>query len=128
MTYFAILLSLIVALWSASSSAQSPATKADAAPQGNADNGKKLFVQRGCWTCHGYAAQGGEMNSNPTGPRLAGRIPPWDAFSKYVRKPAGNMIPYTEKVLPDQQLADIYAWLRAIPPPPPVSSLPLLKD
>jgi hypothetical protein len=31
-------------------------------------------------------------------------------------------------VLPDQELADIYAWLRAIPPPPAMSSIPLLKE
>ena len=36
------------------------------------------------------------------------------------------MIPYTAKVLPDPELADIYAWLRAIPAPPAVSSIPQL--
>jgi hypothetical protein len=37
------------------------------------------------------------------------------------------MIPYTPKALPDTELADIYAWLRAIPPPPAVSSIPSLN-
>jgi mono/diheme cytochrome c family protein len=128
MTFFAILLMLIVSAWSTPAPAQSPAAGPNAAPQGNVENGKKLYVQRGCWTCHGYAAQGGALNPNPTGPRLAGRTAPFPAFSRYIRHPTGNMVPYTEKILPDKELADIHAWLRSIPPPPAVSSIPLLKD
>lgn len=92
------------------------------APPGNAENGKKLFVERGCWQCHGLAAHGGGI----AGPRLAGRVPPWPAFSRSVRRPTEEMIPYTEKVLPETELADIYGWLRAIPAPPAVSSIPQL--
>jgi mono/diheme cytochrome c family protein len=92
-------------------------------PPGNADNGKKLFVERACWQCHGLAAQGGGI----AGPRLAGRVPAWLAFSRYVRRPTEEMIPYTAKSLPDSELADIYAWLRSIPPPPAVSSIPQLN-
>ena len=51
---------------------------------------------------------------------------PWPAFSRYVRRPTEEMIPYTVKVLPDQELADIYAWLRSIPPPAPVATIPQL--
>jgi mono/diheme cytochrome c family protein len=93
------------------------------APPGNAEKGKKLFVERACWQCHGLAAQGGGI----AGPRLAGRVPPWPAFARYVRRPTEEMLPYTEKVLPDTELADIYAWLKAIPPPPAVSSIPQLN-
>ena len=126
MTYLAILFTLIVSAWTMPAFAQSPAPKTE--PQGNAESGKKLYVERGCWTCHGYAAQGGALNPNPTGARLAGRVAPWPAFSRYIRQPAGNMVPYTEKVLPDKELVDIYVWLRSLPAPPPVSSIPLLKD
>jgi mono/diheme cytochrome c family protein len=97
--------------------------QAPTTPPGNAETGKKLFVERACWQCHGLAAQGGGI----AGPRLAGRVPPWPAFSRYVRRPAEEMIPYTPKALPDTELADIYAWLRAIPPPPAVSSIPSLN-
>jgi mono/diheme cytochrome c family protein len=93
------------------------------APPGDADKGKKLFVERACWQCHGLAAHGGGI----AGPRLAGRVPAWPAFSRYVRRPTEEMIPYTEKSLPDAELANIYAWLRAIPPPPSVSSIPQLN-
>ena len=94
------------------------------APAGNVENGRKLYLARACWMCHQYAAQGGD---GPGGPRLAGRLPAWAAFARYVRRPTDQMIPYTAKVLPDAELADIYAWLRTLPPPPPVTSLPQLK-
>jgi mono/diheme cytochrome c family protein len=93
------------------------------APPGNAEKGKALFVERACWQCHGLAAQGGGI----AGPRLAGRLPAWPAFSRYVRRPTEEMIPYTSKTLPDSELADIYAWLRSIPAPPPVSGIPQLN-
>jgi mono/diheme cytochrome c family protein len=97
--------------------------QAPTAPTGNAEKGKTLFVERACWQCHGLAAQGGGI----AGPRLAGRVPAWPAFSRYVRRPTEEMIPYTPKSLPDSELADIYAWLRAIPAPPAVSSIPQLN-
>jgi mono/diheme cytochrome c family protein len=102
---------------SASGQQQTPA-----APAGNVEKGKTLFFERACWQCHGREAQGG----GAAGPRLAGRVSPWAAFSRYVRRPTEEMIPYTAKVLPDQELADIYAWLRSIPSPPPVASIPQL--
>lgn len=106
------------------SHAQAPAAStpaSDNAPAGNAENGKKLYAQYGCYQCHGYAAQGG------TGPRLAPRPLPFAALSKYTRQPTGEMPPYTAKVLSDSQLTDIYAFLRAVPQPPSVDAIPLLK-
>ena len=81
--------------------------------------GERLYVDRACWQCHGLAAQGGGI----AGPRLAGRVQVWAAFAQYVRRPAEEMIPYTVNVLPEQELADIFAWLKALPPPPPVDSV-----
>jgi len=92
-------------------------------PRGDAASGAKLFVDRACWQCHGLAAQGGGI----AGPRLAGRVQVWAAFAAYVRRPTEEMIPFTAKVLPDQELADIFAWLRSLPPPPAVESLPVLS-
>jgi hypothetical protein len=37
------------------------------------------------------------------------------------------MPPYTEKVLSDQELADIYAYLQAIPTAPAFTTIPLLS-
>jgi mono/diheme cytochrome c family protein len=116
---FAIRLAMMTSVLSAQLLAQEAA---GTAPAGNVENGKKAYVQRGCWTCHDYSAGGGEGS----GPRLAGRVPQWPVFSKYLRRPADQMVPYPEKVLSDQEVADIYAWLKSIPSPPAVSSIPLL--
>jgi mono/diheme cytochrome c family protein len=94
-----------------------------AEPQGNAASGAELYVARACWQCHGLVAQGGGI----AGPRLAGRVQVWPAFSLYVRRPTEEMIPYTAKVLPDQELADIFAWLTSLPPPPDVDSVRVLS-
>lgn len=98
------------------------AAQAPGEPRGDAARGAKLFVDRACWQCHGLAAQGGGI----AGPRLAGRVQVWAAFAAYVRRPTEEMIPFTVKVLPDEELADIFAWLRSLPPPPAVESLPVL--
>ena len=107
---------LAFALGSAASASAQP-------PSANADNGRKLYVDRACWQCHGLVAQGGGI----AGPRLAGRVQAWAAFSSYVRRPTEEMIPYTAKVLPDAELADIFEFLRTLPPPPAVDSVPLLS-
>jgi hypothetical protein len=68
----------------------------------------------------GLVAQGGGI----AGPRLGRRVQVWAAFAAYVHRPTEEMIPYTAKVLPDRELADI-AWRRSLPPPD-VESLPVL--
>jgi mono/diheme cytochrome c family protein len=95
-----------------------------AAPPGNAQKGKKLFQDYGCYQCHGREAQGG----SGTGPRLAPKPISWAALSKYVRQPTGQMPPYTKRVVSDEDLADIYAFLSAQPAPPSAKSLPLLTN
>jgi len=92
------------------------------APAGNAANGRKLFVSFGCYQCHGYEAQGGSA-----GPRLAPRPIPYAQLMKYVRHPTGEMPPFTEKIVKDMELTDIYAFLRAQPAPPDADKIPLLK-
>jgi mono/diheme cytochrome c family protein len=94
------------------------------APNGNAENGKKLFMADGCYECHGRLGQGAAQTG-------AARIGPpmlsFDGFQSYVRKPANQMPPYTSKALPDQDLADIYAYLKSIPMPPKGKDIPLLN-
>jgi mono/diheme cytochrome c family protein len=99
-----------------------PAPKADSASAGDAEHGKKLFVADGCYQCHGYAAQGG------VGPKLGPAPLPYSFVLHYVRHPAGTMPPYTEKVASDQDLADIYAFLKSLPEPPKAKSVPLLNQ
>lgn len=96
----------------------------DAPPAGNAENGKKLFMSDGCYECHGRMGQGAAQTG-------AARIGPpqlsFEGFQSYVRKPAIQMPPYTSKALPDQDLADIYAYLKSIPIPPKGKDIPLLN-
>ena len=105
--------------------AQTPgaAPRAQNAPAGNAQNGKKLFTSYGCWECHGREAQGGAA-----GPRIGPNPIPFAAFQRYVRQPAGQMPPFTSKVVSDAELADIYAFLQSLPQPPPAKNIPLLNN
>jgi len=50
------------------------------------------------------------------------------ALKLYTRHPTGQMPPYTEAVLPDKELSDIYAFLQSLKPPPAVKDIPLLKQ
>ena len=93
-----------------------------AAPAGNAENGKKLFLDKGCFQCHNTLGQGGDA------PRLAPRPIAYAAFMKELRQPRDQMPPYTAKMMPDKEVADIYAFLAAIPSAPDVNSIPLLKQ
>ena len=96
-----------------------------AAPAGNAENGKRLFMKNGCYECHGTVGQGAQ--ANPLAPRLAPRPIALPAFIAYIRKPAGAMPPYVSKVMSDAELADVRAYLTTIPEPPPVKSIALLN-
>ncbi|PYS04643.1 MAG: hypothetical protein DMG12_09620 [Acidobacteria bacterium] len=101
--------------------AQNPAPAS--APRGNAENGRMLFAKFGCYECHGREAQG----STATGPRLGPNPIAYNRFIAYIRKPAGEMPPYTAKVVTEQQAADIYAFLQSLPRPPAAETIPLLK-
>src|SRR5262245_52971573 len=100
--------------------AQTPPQSTSARP-GNAENGKKLFMDKGCFQCHDTLGQGRD------GPRLAPRPIAYAAFMKELPQPREQMPPYTLKMMPDKEVADIYAFLAAIPAPPAANSIPLLK-
>ena len=90
---------------------------------GDTANGKRLFVKNGCFQCHGYAGQGG-LN----GARLAQTKLTQPGFMAYVRNPpSGGMPPYRPKVMSDQELADVYAYIKTFPEPLPAKDIPLLK-
>jgi ubiquinol-cytochrome c reductase cytochrome c subunit len=101
--------------------APKPAVAAAAAPAGKVENGGVLYKKIGCYQCHANEAQGGL-----SGPRIGPGVVPFARFSQYLRTPTGEMPPYTTKVLSDQEIADIYAWINARPKPPAVETLPQL--
>src|SRR5712692_5313294 len=98
-----------------------PSQPAAAAPAGDAEKGKALFVKNGCYQCHNYEGHGGAA-----GARLAPNPLPFRGFVNYVRSPRGDMPPYTARVMSEQDLADVHAYLRSRPRPAAVSSIPLL--
>jgi hypothetical protein len=55
------------------------------------------------------------------------RMANWRQRARFVRTTRGNMPPYTEKVLSDPDLADIYAFLRSIPPAPDFKTIAVLN-
>jgi mono/diheme cytochrome c family protein len=101
------------------------AEKSGAAPAGNAETGKKTFTKDGCYECHGREGQGAAQGA---GPRIGPPLLSFEAFTKYVHQPTGQMPPYTSKVISDQDLADIYAYLQSRPKPTPSKDIPLLNQ
>jgi len=100
--------------------AQTPANPAPPSSPGSGvagassiEKGRVGFVKVGCAQCHGREAQG----SPTTGPRLGPNGLPYQAFARYVRAPRLQMPPYTEKILSDAVLADLYAFVQSRPKP-----------
>lgn len=91
------------------------------APSSNAARGKELYVKYTCYACHSFDGHGG------AGARLVPMkmLPP--VFTAYVRAPR-QMPAYREKVMPDADLADVYAYIKSIPESPAAKSIPLLSQ
>jgi len=103
-------------LSSAAASAQNAAGNA-------AENGHKIFLKNGCYSCHGYDGHGG------VAPKLAPKPLAAVAFIAFVRHPAASAMPtYSAKVMSDAELTDVVAYLRTIPEPPAVKDIPLLNQ
>ena len=84
-----------------------------AAPAGSVEKGRATIVKVGCAQCHGREGQG----SPTTGPRLGPGSMPYAGFSRYVRAPRQQMPPYSDRILSDSDLADIYAFVASRPKP-----------
>ena len=69
-------------------------------------DGRALFFQHGCLTCHGLEAQGGVI-----GPDLRGTIAP--VVRAVVRVGPRGMPTYAPSLLPDEDLEKIIAFLEA---------------
>ena len=110
---------ILVALMASAVGAQTPAT----VPAGDADTGKRLFTAYYCYACHGTQGQG-----TSAGARLAPRPIAFAAFQRYLRQPSGQMPPYKATIVSDQNLADMYAFLRSVAVSKPAKEIPLLNQ
>src|SRR5262249_31222748 len=97
-----------------------------AALAASAEKGKTLFVQHGCWQCHGFIEQGSVASSG--GKVLSRTEMPFEAFSSFVRTTNRAMPPYSEKILSNEDLADIYAYLQSVPKTADYKSILLLNQ
>ena len=104
---------VILALFAACAQAQTPS--------GNAGNGKDLFLKYSCYACHGFDGHGGD------GARISATKLTQAAFTAYIRNPR-QMPSYSTKVLPDAQVADLYAYVKSLPDSPPAKSIPVLNQ
>jgi mono/diheme cytochrome c family protein len=108
---------LVMSSWLLAAASGAPAQDD---PNRAVENGRRVYLRTGCYQCHGRESQG----SPTTGPRLGPPASAFAAFEAWVRRPRGEMPPYTRAVLSDADLADIYAFLRTRPRPAAASRLP----
>jgi mono/diheme cytochrome c family protein len=113
---------LSLALAGLAAAAVAGSALAQEAPKGDPVHGKKVYVADGCWQCHGYQGQGGAA------PKLAPNPMPYEALYRQLRKPRARMPVYTHVTTPDQDVADIYAYLQTIPKAKTVADIPALAD
>ena len=95
----------------------------DAAPKGDPVRGKTLFFNTGCYQCHGF-----EGATSGPGPRLAPDPEDYAPFLAQLRAPRARMPIYTAKIMPDQDVADIYAYMKAQPKAKSPADIPLLNQ
>ena len=97
-----------------------------AAHAASAEKGKTLFIRYGCFQCHGTIGQGSVITS--AGKVLTNTALPLEAFQAFVRTTNRAMPPYSEKILSNEDLADIYAYLQSIPKAADYKTIPLLNQ
>ncbi len=103
----------LVTLLVIAAAASAGAPQAQEAPRGDAARGRQLYLAGGCFECHGRAGQGGAFNG--PAPALAQTPLPYVSFQAQLRNPYGDMPPYAAKVMPDQDVADVFAFVRSLP-------------
>ena len=82
--------------------------------RGDAQNGKKVFEKLGCFRCHGSAGEGMPQTGTQAGsPKIAATKLSLRDFLQSVRKPKGQMPPFSPRQASDEELSDVYAFLQS---------------
>src|SRR5579862_4247571 len=87
----------------------------------DAKHGKELFLSYACYSCHSFDGHGG------AGARLVPMPLNQAGFIAFVRN-AGRMPSYGPKVISDDKLADIYAYIKTLPVSPDAKNIPLIQE
>jgi len=95
-------------------------------PAGDAAHGRVVFLKEACFTCHGRSGQGGAYNG--PAPVLAQTALPLEGFRAQIRNPVNDMPAYSDAVLSDKDIADIYAFVRSLPGPRSPKDIPILNN
>jgi mono/diheme cytochrome c family protein len=95
-------------------------------PRGDAANGRRIYLAVGCFTCHGRSGQGGAYNG--PAPILARTALPFVGFKALIRDPSNDMPAYSDAVLSDQDIADVYAFLESLPGPRSPRDISILNN
>ena len=99
---------------------------------GDAENGALLYYQYSCYACHGFSGYGRQDLNNTGSPLLLNE----EIFTAYLRGrqneaplfPSTNMPNYPENSLSDEQVKDIYAYIRSMPHnSPEIGDVPTLQ-
>ena len=118
-----LMLRVVVAVSAALVLSLTTVSQNNALPAGSVENGKELYLKYSCYACHGYTAQTGN------GARLVSTKLNQQGFTNYIRNPRTNGMPtYTAKVVPDQQAADLFAYIKTFKEPPAARDIPLLNQ
>jgi len=86
--------------------------------------GEVLYVERGCYQCHGLRGQGSVMS----GPALVPLRLTREAFAALVRNPPRAMPPYSKASLSDAELLEVERYVRSFPTPRRPAEIPLLAQ
>ncbi len=90
------------------------------------EKGREAFMKHGCFQCHGTVGQGSVATSG--GRVLYDTQLPLESVVGFVRSTNRQMPPYSEKILSDADLADMYAYLESLPKPADYKTIPLLNQ
>ncbi len=96
------------------------------APAGDAAHGRVVFLKEACFTCHGRVGEGGAYNG--PAPVLARTALPFEGFQAQIRNPVNDMPAYSDAVLSDKDIADIYAFVKSLPGPRSPKDFPILNN
>jgi len=104
----------------------------------NASNGKAVYLAHQCWACHGYNGETGTRLLQEDG-TFTPRLLTASGFTAFIRAPRPDQAPPTGSTLsmpsygmaslPNQQAAELFAYIKTFrPTQPALKDIPLLEQ
>lgn len=90
----------------------------------SSERGQQTFMRVGCYLCHGTNGQSNYYAARTLTPNT---LSP-EAIGQFIRSNSGLMPVYPKEVLSDNEIIDIVAFLKTIPPSPSADSIDILKE